>query len=297
MPSTRCGLSASRSSIASGVPAARAASRSGGVGGQDLVGVGQHRVGGGVQRPVLRPRWSACRACGRRPGPAGPRRARSRARRRRPRCAHSSAQGIGSRPTGRLGAGVSAPSSGGHADHDRSPAPRCKSRIRLLVWATIVYNVIEAAVALTEGARASSTALIGFGLDSVIEVASAAAVAWQFAAARPGAPGEGRTAVRRVLVLRPGRVCRTWSRCAHCRASGDARHSPIGIGLAAVSLTRHAGAGVGAAPRRPGVGLDSRRCPTPSRPCCAATCRRHCWSVWCSTPAWAGRGPTRSPRW
>ena len=36
-------------------------------------------------------------------------------------------------------------------------------------------------VALSAGSRASSTALIGFGLDSVIEVASAAAVAWQFA--------------------------------------------------------------------------------------------------------------------
>ncbi|WP_190190008.1 cation transporter [Streptomyces minutiscleroticus] len=55
-------------------------------------------------------------------------------------------------------------------------------RIRLLVAATITYNVIEAAVALTAGTLASSTALIGFGLDSVIEVSSAAAVAWQFSA-------------------------------------------------------------------------------------------------------------------
>ena len=53
-------------------------------------------------------------------------------------------------------------------------------RIRLLVAATIGYNVIEAIVAITAGTIASSTALIGFGLDSVIEVASAAAVAWQF---------------------------------------------------------------------------------------------------------------------
>ena len=53
-------------------------------------------------------------------------------------------------------------------------------RIRFLVAGTIGYNVIEAAVALTAGAQASSTALIGFGLDSVIEVTSAAAVAWQF---------------------------------------------------------------------------------------------------------------------
>ncbi|HVX42628.1 MAG TPA: cation transporter [Mycobacteriales bacterium] len=56
-------------------------------------------------------------------------------------------------------------------------------RIRLLVAATISYNVIEAVVAIAAGAAASSTALISFGLDSVIEVSSAVAVAWQFAAA------------------------------------------------------------------------------------------------------------------
>ncbi|MEU6205140.1 cation transporter, partial [Micromonospora musae] len=58
-------------------------------------------------------------------------------------------------------------------------------RVRLLVAATITYNVIEAVVAITAGTLASSTALIGFGLDSVIEVSSAAAVAWQFAGRDP----------------------------------------------------------------------------------------------------------------
>jgi divalent metal cation (Fe/Co/Zn/Cd) transporter len=56
-----------------------------------------------------------------------------------------------------------------------------RRRIRLLVAATITYNVVEAVVAITAGTIASSIALIGFGLDSVIEVSSAAAVAWQFA--------------------------------------------------------------------------------------------------------------------
>jgi divalent metal cation (Fe/Co/Zn/Cd) transporter len=56
-------------------------------------------------------------------------------------------------------------------------------RIRLLVAATIIYNTIEAAVALTAGTAASSAALVGFGLDSVIEISSAAAVAWQFSTA------------------------------------------------------------------------------------------------------------------
>ncbi|MBT2475965.1 cation transporter [Microbacterium sp. ISL-103] len=53
-------------------------------------------------------------------------------------------------------------------------------RIRLIVGFTIVYNVIEAVVAIAAGPVASSAALIGFGLDSSIEVLSAAAVAWQF---------------------------------------------------------------------------------------------------------------------
>ena len=52
--------------------------------------------------------------------------------------------------------------------------------IRFLVLFTISYNVIEAVVSLIAGNVANSSALIGFGLDSVIEVSSALAVAWQF---------------------------------------------------------------------------------------------------------------------
>lgn len=58
-------------------------------------------------------------------------------------------------------------------------------RIRLLVATTITYNIAEAVIAITAGTVASSIALIGFGLDSVIEVSSAAAVAWQFSGADP----------------------------------------------------------------------------------------------------------------
>jgi divalent metal cation (Fe/Co/Zn/Cd) transporter len=53
-------------------------------------------------------------------------------------------------------------------------------RVRLIVGVTISYNVIEGIVAISAGAAASSAALIGFGLDSFIEVLSAVAVAWQF---------------------------------------------------------------------------------------------------------------------
>src|SRR4051812_30172182 len=58
-------------------------------------------------------------------------------------------------------------------------------RVRFLVAATISYNVIEGVVAIAAGTIAGSTALIGFGLDSVIEVTSAAIVAWQFSARDP----------------------------------------------------------------------------------------------------------------
>src|SRR4051812_40118839 len=75
---------------------------------------------------------------------------------------------------------------------------RLTRTIQLLVAATITYNVIEAVVAITAGTVASSTALIGFGLDSVIEVSSAAAVAWQFAGADPAK--RERTALRVIAV-------------------------------------------------------------------------------------------------
>lgn len=58
-------------------------------------------------------------------------------------------------------------------------------RIRLLAAATITYNLIEAFVALWAGSVADSSALIGFGLDSVIEVTSALALSWQFSAKHP----------------------------------------------------------------------------------------------------------------
>lgn len=53
-------------------------------------------------------------------------------------------------------------------------------RVRFLVIFTITYNAVEALIALSAGALADSSALLAFGLDSVIEVSSAVAVAWQF---------------------------------------------------------------------------------------------------------------------
>lgn len=108
-------------------------------------------------------------------------------------------------------------------------------RVRLLVAATITYNVVEAVIAITAGTIASSTALIGFGLDSVVEVASAAAVAWQFAGADPEA--RERTALK-VIALSffalAAYVTVESVRTLFGAAAAD--HSTVGIVLAAVSL-------------------------------------------------------------
>ncbi|MFC9964911.1 cation transporter [Nocardia ignorata] len=108
-------------------------------------------------------------------------------------------------------------------------------RIRWFVAATITYNVIEAIIALTEGARASSAALIGFGLDSIIEVSSAAAVAWQFAGRDP----EKREKIALRIIAFSFFALALYVIVDSIRGllgAGEAQPSPIGITLAAVSL-------------------------------------------------------------
>lgn len=108
-------------------------------------------------------------------------------------------------------------------------------RVQWLVAATITYNVIEAVVAISAGTVASSTALIGFGLDSVIEVASAAAVAWQFSGRDPEA--RERTALKVISVSFFALASYiTVESLRSLTGVEPAGHSPVGIGLAAVSL-------------------------------------------------------------
>lgn len=126
---------------------------------------------------------------------------------------------------------TSRPTSGPSADR-RALLAR---RIRWFVAATITYNVIEAVVALTAGAKASSSALIGFGLDSVIEVSSAAAVAWQFAGRDP----ESRERIALKVIGGSFFALALFVTVDAVRSllgSGEAEHSSVGLVLAAVSL-------------------------------------------------------------
>lgn len=108
-------------------------------------------------------------------------------------------------------------------------------RVRLLVSATITYNIIEAVVALSAGAVASSAALIGFGLDSVIEVSSAAAVYWQFSGSDPEA--RERAALRVIALSFFALAGYVTVESVRSLAGGEtAGSSVVGIVLAAVSL-------------------------------------------------------------
>jgi divalent metal cation (Fe/Co/Zn/Cd) transporter len=108
-------------------------------------------------------------------------------------------------------------------------------RIRLIVAITIAYNVVEAAIALAAGTVASSAALIGFGLDSIVEVLSAAAVAWQFAA--PDPQKRERVALRVIAVSFFALAAYvTVDAALSLLGVREAEHSPVGIALAAVSL-------------------------------------------------------------
>lgn len=110
-----------------------------------------------------------------------------------------------------------------------------RRRIRIVVAITIAWNVIEAVVALSAGGAASSAALIGFGLDSVVEVLSAAAVAWQFAA--PDPERREKTALRVIAVSFFGLAAYV-SVDAILSLTGlrEPEQSPVGIAIAALSL-------------------------------------------------------------
>lgn len=108
-------------------------------------------------------------------------------------------------------------------------------RVRWIVAATISYNLIEAAVAITAGRIASSSALVGFGLDSLVEVLSAAAVAWQFAG--PDPQRRERTAMRLIAVSFLGlALFVSIDAIRSLLGATEPDHSTVGIVLAAVSV-------------------------------------------------------------
>ena len=59
-------------------------------------------------------------------------------------------------------------------------------RARLLAWFTIAWNSVEGLVGIASGLAAGSIALVGFGVDSYVEVLSGAVVLWRLSKERHG---------------------------------------------------------------------------------------------------------------
>ena len=112
---------------------------------------------------------------------------------------------------------------------------RLHRRVKFIVGFTITWNVIEAIIAISAGVAASSAALIGFGLDSVIEVASAAAIAWQFTRKDPE---RWEKVTVRVIGISFFALAAYVTVDAILALTGvrDPDHSPVGIGIAVASL-------------------------------------------------------------
>lgn len=112
---------------------------------------------------------------------------------------------------------------------------RLGRRAQLLAAASVSYNVIEAVIAISAGLVAGSVALVGFGLDSIVEVSSGLIILWQFRHPLPEA--RERTALRLMafsFFALAGYVAFESVRALIGGHEPDA--SPVGIGLAAASL-------------------------------------------------------------
>jgi divalent metal cation (Fe/Co/Zn/Cd) transporter len=124
------------------------------------------------------------------------------------------------------------PSAGALAPAERR---RLGRRAQLLAAASVSYNVIEAAIAVTAGVVAGSVALIGFGLDSVVEVSSGLVILWQF---RHRLPESRERQALRLIALSffalAGYV--TVESVRALLGAADPAPSPVGIGLAVASL-------------------------------------------------------------
>jgi cation diffusion facilitator family transporter len=71
-----------------------------------------------------------------------------------------------------------------------------------LEWFTVAWNIIEAVIAIGAGIIVGSVALVGFGVDSGIEVISAVALLWRLYRAGPDASAEEHGAAeKRALYL------------------------------------------------------------------------------------------------
>ncbi|ADB77581.1 cation transporter [Geodermatophilus obscurus] len=124
-----------------------------------------------------------------------------------------------------------------HAHPVLAPSERVRlgRRAQLLAGASVTYNVVEAVIAVAAGVAAGSVALVGFGLDSVVEVSSGLIVLWQFRHRLP--ESRERQALRLMAISFLALAAYVAAESVRVLLSGgEPEASPVGIGLAIASL-------------------------------------------------------------
>ncbi len=112
---------------------------------------------------------------------------------------------------------------------------RLVRRAKLLAWAGNAWHVVEFAIAVGAGIAASSVALVGFGIDSLIEVAAGGVVVWLFTGRRAGSAAAEHVAHRLIAGSFLALAAYIALDSAHALAGDRPRPSWIGIGLALVT--------------------------------------------------------------
>lgn len=140
------------------------------------------------------------------------------------------------------------------AGHDRE---RLMRRARLLSWLGLFWIGAEGAVAIAAGIAAGSVALIGFGIDSVIEGLASVVIIWRFTGSRKTSDRAELRAQRLVAVQFFLLAPYVAYQALHALVTGDRPdESWLGIALAVTSAVGMPILGV--AKRRIGERLDSR---------------------------------------
>ena len=111
---------------------------------------------------------------------------------------------------------------------------RLQRRARLLAWGGNAWHVAEFAIALVAGIAAGSIALIGFGIDSLIEVLAGVVVVWLFTGSRIGSHAAERRAQRAISISFYLLAAYIAVEAVRTLAAGDHPDASwVGIGLAA----------------------------------------------------------------
>jgi len=118
---------------------------------------------------------------------------------------------------------------------DAEARARLGRRAQLLAATSVTYNVIESVIAIAAGLVAGSVALVGFGLDSIVEVSSGLVILWQFRHRLP--ESRERIALRLMAVSFFGLAAYVGVESARGLVTGhEPDPSAVGIALATASL-------------------------------------------------------------